>query len=89
MKAHPIALGAVATVAAVRLARSILVPAVALLLTVAGWQPSQSTQPQPAAAQPTPDRRTVVELRKMARAAGHRTLARSGRRADLLAALAA
>jgi hypothetical protein len=32
---------------------------------------------------------TVVELRRLARAAGHRALARSGRRADLLAALAA
>jgi len=93
VKIHPIALGAVATVAAVRLARSILVPAVALILTVAGWQPSQTNQPQPAAmptaAQPAPDRRTVAELRKLARQAGHRALARSGRRADLLAVLAA
>jgi hypothetical protein len=31
---------------------------------------------------------TVVQLRQLARAAGHRALARSGRRADLLAALA-
>ena len=31
---------------------------------------------------------TVIELRKMARAAGHRSLARSGRKADLLAVLA-
>jgi hypothetical protein len=30
----------------------------------------------------------VRELRQLARAAGHRALARSGRRADLLAALA-
>jgi non-ribosomal peptide synthetase component F len=30
---------------------------------------------------------TVVELRRLARAAGHRQLARSGRRADLLAVL--
>jgi hypothetical protein len=93
MQTHPIALGAVATVAAVRLARSILVPAVALVLVLAGWQPSQTSQPQPAsipmAAQPAPDRRTVAELRKIARQAGHRALARSGRRAELLAVLAA
>ena len=31
---------------------------------------------------------TVAQLRKLARAAGHRQLARSGRRADLLAVLA-
>jgi uncharacterized membrane protein YphA (DoxX/SURF4 family) len=31
---------------------------------------------------------TVVQLRQLARAAGHRALARSGRRADLLAVLA-
>jgi hypothetical protein len=30
---------------------------------------------------------TVVQLRKLARAAGHRSLARSGRKADLLATL--
>ena len=77
--------------AAARLARSILVPVVCLALTLAGWQPAQTSQPQPAAApmSAAPDRLTVVQLRTMARQAGHRSLARSGRRADLLAALTA
>ena len=94
VKAHPIETAAVGALALACLARAVLVPIVALALTVAGWQPAQTTQPQPAAApmaaaQPAPaPRLTVVQLRQMARAAGHRDLARSGRRADLLAALA-
>ena len=44
---------------------------------------------QPAAiAAPPVASLTVAELRKLARAAGHRQLARNGRRADLLAVLA-
>jgi hypothetical protein len=89
--AHPVEIAAVGAVGLARLARAILVPAVCLVLTIAGWQPAQTSQPQPAAApmaaQPAPKRLTVVQLRAMARANGHRALARSGRRADLLAVL--
>jgi len=52
----------------------------------------QTTKPAPAAQHrpaPAVDRLTVRELRQLARQAGHRALARSGRRADLLQALAA
>ena len=83
--AHPIELAAVGAVAAVRLARAVLVPVLALVLVLAGYRPAAATVAplvQPAAAL------TVVQLRQMARAAGHRALARSGRRVDLLAALA-
>jgi hypothetical protein len=90
---HPIESAAVLTVAAVRLARVVLVPVAALILTVAGWQPGQTPQPQPAsmpaASLPAVNGLTVAQLRIMARRAGHKQLARSGRRADLLAALAA
>ena len=99
VKHHPIESAAVAAVAAVRLARAALVPIVALILTVAGWQPGQTAQPQPASmpAASVPvyggtvglHVLTVAQLRVMARQAGHRALARSGRRADLLAVLAA
>jgi len=91
VKAHPIEAAAIGAIAGCRLARIIIVPAVALLLTLAGWQPAQTTQPQPAAApmaaQPAPERLTVAQLRTMARAVGHKALARNGRRADLLKAL--
>ena len=108
---HPIAAAAVGTVALVRLARAVVVPVVALVLTVAGYRPAPAAQAAPApmaalAADPAGilpagfeavardwagrplDCLTVAELRLQARAAGHRALARSGRRADLLAALA-
>jgi len=98
-RTHPIEAAAVGSVALVRLARAVLVPCVALVLTVAGWQPSGTAAAAPMAlAAPAPvardwagrplDSLTVRELRLQARAAGHRALARSGRRADLLAALA-
>jgi len=90
VKTHPIEAAAVGAIALARLARAFLVPSVALLLTLAGWQPAQTDQPQPAtapmAAQPAPYL-TVAQLRTMARANGHRTLARSGRRSDLLQVL--
>jgi hypothetical protein len=83
------------------LARLVLVPLVALLLTLAGWRPS-TVAPAPAPAEgappaPTPEPvaeslapLTVAELRRRARDAGlPRQLSRSGRRADLLAALVA
>jgi hypothetical protein len=79
----------------------LLVAAVALLLTLAGWRPAAApltppprplpvvlTPVAPApAAQPLAALK-VADLRALARAAGHRHLARNGRRADLLAALA-
>ena len=83
------------------LARAALVPVVAVLLTVAGWRPA--TAP-PAPPPPLEHPLAVVaaglaeglaavpvrELRQLARAAGlPRQLSRSGRRADLLAALVA
>jgi hypothetical protein len=92
---HPIESAAVLTVAAVRLVRVVLVPVAALILTVAGWQPRSTSQPQPASMpaaslpvnSPPANSLTVAELRIMARSAGYRTLARSGRRADLLQVL--
>ena len=90
MKHHPIDGAAVATLALARLARAVLVPVIALALTVAGWQPAQTSQPQPAAAPmaaaPAPYV-TVAQLRTMARTAGLRGLARNGCRADLIQAL--
>jgi hypothetical protein len=101
MKTHPIEAAAVAAVAIGRLVRAVTVPVVALALTVAGYRPAAPAAvaamvadcclvagcpvavPTPAAAL------TVVQLRQLARQAGHRALARSGRRADLLAALGA
>jgi hypothetical protein len=89
---HPIELAAVGAVILVRLARVALVPIVAVALVVIGWQPASTSQPQPlsipVASVPDLNNQTVAQLRIMARQAGHRQLARSGRRADLLAALA-
>ena len=97
MRHHPIDVAAIAAFAFCRLARVALVPVAALILTVAGWQPGSTSQPQPlsmpAASLPVYSRTvglhvlTVVELRTMARQAGHKQLARSGRRADLLQVL--
>lgn len=82
------------------IARSLL-PLLALVLTLAGWRPAPSPPllaslpPAPASA-PAPSPAPaplaslpVRELRGLARAAGLPALARSGRRADLLAALGA
>lgn len=88
---HPIESAAIGAVVLIRILRSAVVPMVALVLTVAGWQPGQTPQPQPAsmpAASLPVNSLTVAQLRVMARSAGHRALARSGRRADLLAVLA-
>jgi hypothetical protein len=94
VKTHPIDGAAVATLGLARLARAVLVPVVALALTVAGWQPAQTAPaplpryvPDACVPIPGPASLTVAQLRTMARAAGLRSLARSGRRADLLAAL--
>lgn len=94
---HPIESAAIGAVILARVLRSAVVPVIALILTVTGWQPGQTSQPQPAsmpaaslpAASPPVNSLTVAQLRIMARSAGYRTLARSGRRADLLAVLAA
>ena len=128
-EAHPIELAALALLAlgwAVwQITRLLLVPAAALLLTLAGWRPAPQPQPvapasdeaspapiaSPEAPTPLPQAPafalacapepvaiaapplaglTVAELRRLARAAGlPRTLSRSGRRAQLLEALAA
>ena len=75
----------------------LIAAAVALLLLLAGWRPAPPLQraASPNRVKPTTaagDALTglrVPELRALARAAGLRQLARSGRRAQLLAALAA
>lgn len=69
---------------------ALTVAAVALVLTLAGWRPA-ATPASPAPLLPAPlppEQLRVVELRRLARAAGHPRLARSGRRAELLEALA-
>jgi len=77
--------------------RPVLAHTLALLLTIAGWEPARPVhtprQRVPVntatgAHRPRLEALPVWELRQLARAAGHRALARSGRRADLLAALA-
>lgn len=95
--AEPLELLALAVIATAEALAVLIAAAVALLLLLAGWRPTPPLQ-RPA----SPDRLKpttaagdalaglrVVELRALARAAGHRQLARSGRRAQLLAALAA
>jgi hypothetical protein len=75
----------------------VIVPCIAIVLTVAGWAPSVqearslvATEPMRTEAEAVPALTSlpVRELRQLARAAGHRALARNGRRADLLAVLA-
>jgi hypothetical protein len=80
------------------IARAVLVPALALLLTVAGWRPAPSCPPTLPPDAPAPDPLMpvapdlgglpVAELRRLARASGLKQLARTGRRAELLVALA-
>jgi|GEM_PF-3239196 hypothetical protein len=80
----------------------LLIAAAALLLTLAGWRPTPPparpvAAPQPALLPPAPvppspaplEGLRVVELRTLARRRGLPQLARSGRRAELLQALAA
>jgi len=91
--------------ATVRLAVALLVPCIALVLVLSGYRPAPAapttvatllpagsetvaTVARDCAGRPL-DCLTVRELRLQARTAGFRALARSGRRADLLAALAA
>lgn len=90
--------------AVLTIARALLVPLVALVLTLLGWRPAPSAPPAlpPEALTAAPDPLplapapvapelvglTVAELRKLARASGLKTLGRTGRRRDLLEALA-
>ena len=87
---------ALASIAAEALAwalRAVLVPALALLLTVCGYRPARpalkpATAPALRVETLRPARELPVrELRQLARAAGFKKLARSGRRDQLLAAL--
>jgi hypothetical protein len=74
------------------LLRPLLAHVFALALTTAGWQPARpraSKRESTAARIKGLAELPVRELRQLAREAGHRALARSGRRSDLLLALAA
>ena len=93
----PTELAIVAALLTLQALRVPLVALVALALTLAGYRPSTAPAEAPApikptvASQPTPEPLAALpvrELRLLARTAGHRQLARSGRKADLLAALA-
>jgi len=98
LSAHPIEFAAAGGLALLPVARAAVAAVAALVLCVAGWRPASvasvaapAAPAAPAAVAPLVPAAaalTVIELRQMARAAGHRALARSGRRADLLAALA-
>lgn len=104
-QAHPIELALVAGLAVALAVRELLAAAIALAGAVAGWRApgprARATAPAPAAAMapaavhPIGERLAmfgqlpVRELRAIARAAGHRGLARSGRRLELLSALGA
>jgi hypothetical protein len=94
---HPIDLALAASLVALQALLTIAVALVALGLTLAHCRPSKAPVAAPAPIAPPAPRRPaagpltalpVRELRLLARAAGHRQLARSGRKADLLAALA-
>ena len=96
--AHPIEAGLVLALAALAALRVLAVALVALVLTVAGHRPSPAPVAAPAPATPAAADRPapaplaalpVRELRLLARTAGHRQLARSGRKAELLQMLAA
>ena len=76
---------------------TLLVAAAALIPTLVGWRPApglviaRAPVPPPPALLPTVpplELLRVVELRRLARAAGLPRLARSGRRVELLQALA-
>lgn len=112
---HALALAAIALEGAALCVRALLVPAVALVLTVAGYRPAPAAAVPVAALPPAPVAAAAVaalppaalppapmardwagrslewlpvrELRQIARSQGHKALARSGRRADLLAVL--
>ena len=92
--AHPLEAGLALALAALAALRVLLVAAIALALTLAGTAPATAPAiDRPAAIdKPAPAPRAALpvrEVRHLARAAGHRQLARSGRKAELLLALAA
>lgn len=101
--AEPVALLTLAVIATAEALAVLIAAAVALLLLLAGWRPAPAPAPTPPLQRPASFNRVkpttaagdaltdlrVPELRALARAAGLRQLARSGRRAQLLAALAA
>lgn len=112
MKTHPLDLALAVAFATLQALRPLLVALVALLLTLAGYRPSQRPASAakahgsrrgasvPTQRPPAPSERlqaapaalevlTVRQLRQLAREAGLRALARTGRRVDLLQALAA
>ena len=93
---HPIEAGLALALAALAALRVLLVALVALVLTVAA-RPSKAPVAAPAIDRPAAIDKPapaplaalpVRELRLLARQAGHRALARSGRKAELLLALA-
>ena len=95
---HTIELAAAAGLVLSQALRVLAVALVVLVLTLANYRPStaQATAPaidRPAAIdKPAPAPLAALpvrELRHLARAAGHRQLARSGRKAELLLVLAA
>lgn len=88
--AEPVDLLLVLALAATEALAVLAVAALALLLTLAGWCPSRPSAPplRPAPLVAPLEALTVADLRRLARAAGRRDLARRGRRAELLAALA-
>lgn len=104
-QAHPVELALIAGLAVALAVRELLAAAVALAGAVAGWRApgprARATAPAPVAAMapaavhPIGERLAmygqlrVKELRAIARVAGYRELARSGRRLELLAALGA
>jgi hypothetical protein len=97
---HPIELALIGAVLALWAVLELSRALVALVLVLTGWRaPAAPAPAAPAPAAPalaTPalaapvalESLAVRELRQLARTAGHRALARSGRRADLLAVLA-
>ena len=98
---HPIEAGLALALAALAALRVLLVAAIALALTLAVTAPATAPaidMPAPAIDMPAAIDKPapaplaalpVRELRRLARAAGHSALARSGRKAELLLALAA
>lgn len=100
---HPVELlllaGALLIAATATVARLLIVPLLALALVACGWRPAPAPRPlqeqhlQEAPAAPAPrlalEAMPVAALRRLARERGlARSLTRSGRRADLLLALA-
>lgn len=102
-EAFVIAAGLIFVWCLLAIARWLLLPLLCLTLALLGWRPASSHTPrriEPVASLPSAFTTApspapaplaslpVRELRSLARAAGHRGLARSGRKADLLATLA-